>query len=210
MFHREISAAVRSALANFKPEMPIRVLDLGCGDASMTLPWLAEKQVSSYTGCDLSQPALNIARNQLEALKIPFQLICEDMIQVAAELPDSSIDVAFSSYAIHHLNTNNKQRLFGDISRLLNSGGCLILIDIFREVAEDRVAYMRNYMSCVRERWTNLSSESLDLVINHAMEYDFPEHPDFYAQQCISHAFNPGQRLAKHTWHEAWSFTKPK
>lgn len=210
MFHREISVAARSALTTFKPDRSLRVLDLGCGDASMVLPLLSADRVSRYIGCDLSQPALDIARTQLDAQQIPNQLICDDMLLVASELPNASADVVFSSYAIHHLNAINKQRILEDIARVLVPGGCLVLIDIFREPEEDRTAYMRNYMGVVLDQWANLSPESRDLVIDHATAYDFPEHPRFYETQCIGNGFAPGTRLAKHTWHEAWLYCKPR
>lgn len=208
MFHREISDTCRTALQQIQPGEPLRILDLGCGDASMTLPLLAAGSVESYIGCDLSQPALDIARSQLDARQIPHQLICDDMLQVAAEQPDASIDVVFSSYAIHHLNAISKHRILDDIARVLSPGGHFVLIDIFRNPSEDRAAYMRGYMSVVREQWNQLSPEARDLIINHATEYDFPEYPRFYDSSCTGNGFMTGQRLTKHTWHEAWLFQK--
>ena len=208
MFHREISVAARSALTTSKPDGSLRVLDLGCGDASMVLPLLSADRVSRFIGCDLSQPALDIARTQLDTQQIPNQLICDDMLLVASEQPDASIDIVFSSYAIHHLNAIDKQRLIADIGRILSPGGCFVLIDIFRKPTEDRATYMRNYLGVVQETWINLSAESRDLVINHATEYDFPEHSAFYETQCSAQGFSAGQNLAKHTWHEAWLYPK--
>ena len=208
MFHREISEATRAEMSVIKPESRLCILDLGCGDASMTLPMLEPDRVLTYIGCDLSQPALDIARKQLEMQKISHQLICDDMLQVASEQPDASIDIVFSSYAIHHLNAIDKQRLIADIGRILTPGGCFVLIDIFRKPTEDRATYMRNYLGVVQETWINLSAESRDLVINHATEYDFPEHSAFYETQCSAQGFSAGQNLAKHTWHEAWLYPK--
>ena len=208
MFHREISEATRAEMSVIKPESRLCILDLGCGDASMTLPMLEPDRVLTYIGCDLSQPALDIARKQLEMQKISHQLICDDMLQVASEQPDASIDIVFSSYAIHHLNAIDKQRLIADIGRILSPGGCFVLIDIFRKPTEDRATYMRNYLGVVQETWINLSAESRDLVINHATEYDFPEHSAFYETQCSAQGFSAGQNLAKHTWHEAWLYPK--
>lgn len=209
MFHREISAAMRSALARFKTSHSLRILDLGCGDASMTLPLLSAGRIASYIGCDLSQPALDIARKELDDLRIPHKIICEDMVQVMLEQPDASVDVVFSSYALHHLNATNKQRILAEITRTLTPGGCFMLIDIFREPTEDRPAYMRNYMGTVQADWTKLAPESQRLVINHATEYDFPEHSAFYETQCTGNGLASGVQLAKHTWHQAWLYFKP-
>ena len=208
MFHREISDAVRDSLISFRPNKKLSILDLGCGDGSMTLRLLPPERIGSYIACDLSQPALEIAHRQIDALAISAKLICDDMLNVASEQPDQSLDLVFSSYAIHHLSANNKQLLIEQISRALTPDGRFVLIDIFREPSEDRAAYMRHYMGRIRESWTNLTVESQALVVNHATEYDYPEPPEFFHVQCIKAGLGNAQALAKNTWHEAWIYAK--
>lgn len=207
MFHQEITQAVSDELSYFKAGSTLRILDLGCGDASMALPLIPPDRIHEYAGCDLSQPALDIARQKLNANHTPHQLICDDMLRVAAEQPDNSFDLIISSYAIHHLNATQKEQIVRGIARMLTPDGCFVLIDIFREPAEDRAAYIRNYMDRLRENWTKLSPESQALVIDHATNYDFPEHPNFYASICQKHGLSSGKQLVKHTWHEAWLYT---
>ena len=208
MFHQEISRTVRDALERFKPGQSLSVLDLGCGDGSMKLPLLPANRIATYTGCDLSKPALDLAQGQLERLNIQSTLVCDDMLKVVAEQPEQSVDLVFSSYAIHHLNANNKQRLVEHTSRALTPGGQFVLIDIFRDPTEDRAAYMRHYMDVLRKTWLKLSPQAQALVVNHATEYDFPEQPAFYQTLGYKLGLDSGQRLAKHTWHEAWLFTR--
>lgn len=208
MFHNEISSAVRDGLVSFKPNHMLNVLDLGCGDGSMTLPLLPANRIATYTGCDLSKPALDLAQRQLESLNIQSTLICDDMLKVVADQPEQSVDLVFSSYAIHHLKANNKQRLLEHTSRVLKPSGQFVLIDIFRDPTEDRAAYMRHYMDQLRKTWLKLSPEAQALVVNHATEYDFPEQPAFYQTLGYKLGLDSGQRLAKHTWHEAWIFTR--
>jgi ubiquinone/menaquinone biosynthesis C-methylase UbiE len=208
MFHREISDAVRTALESYRSNEALRILDLGCGDGSMTLPLVTADRIAAYVGCDLSKPALDIAEKQIKTLGISAQLICDDMLKVVSEQPDHSIDLVYSSYAIHHLNVPQKQQIVEQVTRVLTSGGLLVLIDIFREPDEDRAAYMQHYMARLKETWTALSSEAQDLVINHATNYDFPEHSDFYQSLGQKFGLDQGARIAKHSWHEAWSFGK--
>lgn len=208
MFHDEISNAVRTALANFKPKKNLTVLDLGCGDGSMTFQFLHPERVASYTGCDLSESALEIAQRKISQLSINAHLLCDDMMNVIAKQPTNSVDLIFSSYAVHHLDENNKLRLIEDSSRCLNEGGKFILIDIFREPNEDRAAYMRHYLDQVKSEWLALSTESQELVINHAEAYDFPEQVRFYKSIASRFGLDDGHQLAKHRWHEAWAFTK--
>mgnify|MGYP000235151597 CR=1 FL=1 len=208
MFHFEIANAVRDALVDFKPGKNLTILDLGCGDGSMTLNLLPPERIASYIGCDLSKPALDIAQRRIDLLNINAKLACDDMLKVAIEQPDNSADLIFSSYAVHHLNASNKLRLIENLARSLNSGGKFILIDIFREPTEDRAAYMQNYLQHVTNNWLALSSESQQLVVNHAKEFDFPELPAFFQSVGSKSGLNEGQQLAKHMWHEAWAFTK--
>jgi len=119
MFHEEISSAAQKMLHNIASHKPLRVIDLGCGDASMALPLLSKSFTASYTGCDLSQPALVIAKEHLSARDIPHRLCCEDMRRFASTESDSDADLVIASYAIHHLNTIDKEHLIREISRLL-------------------------------------------------------------------------------------------
>ena len=208
MFHREITQAVTNELRDFKCGKKLRILDLGCGDASMVLPLISPNRIHEYVGCDLSQPALDVAHQQFHVQHIPHQLICEDMTRVAAEQPDNRFDLIISSYAIHHLNASQKERIIQKIARVLSPGGCFILIDIFREPNEDRAAYIRNYMSLLRETWIQLTPESQNAVIDHATNYDFPETLNFFETLCQKQKLIAGKLLAKHTWHQAWCFSK--
>lgn len=208
MFHREISASVKQALSGFKPDQKINVLDLGCGDASMTLPLLSSERIASYVGCDLSKPALDIAESQLHLRKIPRKLLCDDMLQVMSEQTAESIDLIISSYALHHLATSQKHKMIQAIAQTLSPGGCFVLIDIFREPNEDRTAYIQHYTDQLKASWVGLSVDSQDLVIEHATEYDFPEQIEFYQTAFEKVKLNSGIQLAKHTWHQAWIFCR--
>ncbi|WVH09264.1 MAG: hypothetical protein EoVTN8_617 [Fluviibacter phosphoraccumulans EoVTN8] len=160
MFHREIIQSVKNYLVATRAHDLIKILDLGCGDASMDLPLVSLEHVKTYVGCDLSQPALDIAHQHLLDKGVPHQCICDDMLKVASEQPNESFDLALSSYALHHLNSLQKQQIVRDVFRMLKPGGCFVLIDIFREAEEDRPAYIRNYMGYLRSNWTNLSKNS--------------------------------------------------
>lgn len=208
MFHREIIESVKKSLDISRASCPMRIFDLGCGDSSMALPLLSVDHVHSYLGCDLSQPALEIANQNLKIKGIPHQCICEDMLKVAAEQPDENIDLVLSSYAMHHLDTLQKQQIVRDIFRMLKLGGCFVLIDIFREANEDRPAYMRNYKAYLRANWANLSKTSQDLIVDHATQYDFPEHDEFYTSLCKKNGFKTADLIDKRTWHQAWIFHK--
>ncbi|MGV0999538.1 MAG: class I SAM-dependent methyltransferase [Fluviibacter sp.] len=208
MFHREITQAVKYSLDCFKPDQTLRLLDLGCGDASMVLPLLTANRIERYIGCDLSIAALNIAKASLEAKQIPQDLLCEDMRITVKEQPDHSCDLVFSSYALHHLEAPDKGQIIREIARVLKPGGKFVLIDIFREPTETRSDYITHYMAKLNNTWINLTAIEQALVVNHATTYDFPETPDFYEGLSKKSNFMQSQRLTKHTWHEAWIYQR--
>lgn len=121
MFHRELSEATQTALQAIQTGQTLRILDLGCGDASMALPFLSSNQIAMYTGCDLSQPALDIAKSELDTSGIPHRLLCDDMVRVAIEQADGSMDLVFSSYALHHLNAIDKERTLREVPGFLQN-----------------------------------------------------------------------------------------
>lgn len=208
MFHEEISCALKSSFEQLKLEEPLRILDLGCGDASMILPMMNRDRVTHYLGCDLSQPALDMAGQVLTVSGIDHDLMACDMLEYIQTLPDGSQDLVFSSYALHHLSHSQKQSILTEIGRILRPGGSFMLVDIFREPDESRESYLRNYMGRLNSTWVALSEESRERVVDHATRFDFPEAPDFYQQALLGSCFVSACRLAKHTWHEAWRFQR--
>lgn len=129
----------------------LRLLDLGCGDAeyiSRTLRQLAQQQqeplLESYVGVDLSRPALALARQHLSSAlssAAHIELHLEDMLsylrkQVAAP-GHQQFDIILSSFALHHLTTDEKLQALTLAKQLLvsgdgNVGGAFALVDVIR------------------------------------------------------------------------------
>lgn len=134
---------------------PLRLLDLGCGDAeyiSRSLQRLEQQQqqqqqdplLELYVGVDLSRPALALARQHLASALVPaarMELHHEDMLsylrkQVAAH-DHMQFDIVFSSFALHHLSTDEKLQALTLAKQLLVSddgsvGGAFLLVDVIR------------------------------------------------------------------------------
>jgi SAM-dependent methyltransferase len=173
MFHREIAQAMRQALAaKFSGRRPA-FLDLGCGDATALVPILRDFPPSRYKGVDLSETALALAARELANLPCPVTLAHGDIIEALAE--DDSYDVIHSSFALHHLPTEQKGEFFRRALLRLAPGGLLLLVDVVREEDESLDDYMRGYCAWVRRDWTGLSAEERDAVCDHLVNNDLPE-----------------------------------
>ena len=176
MFHRKFEVLVKDHLS--KISGGIRMLDLGCGDASLISQLLDPSRVLFYKGLDLSGPALEFAAGNLDATGVPYELVqgaMEDMIHAK----EDKYDIVYSSYAIHHLQDQQKADLLQTIAYKLKEGGLFIWTDVFRQKGQSREEYLENYMRMITEDWTGLSPGEKKPIDDHIHNYDFPpEYPE--------------------------------
>ena len=67
MGHKEIYSILHEFLLRYD-QKPLKILDLGCGDASFVSQALLNTTMNFYCGIDLSEPALEIARDNMAKL----------------------------------------------------------------------------------------------------------------------------------------------
>lgn len=177
MNHRELYDRLHEFwLGNF-PE-PFKLLELGCGDASFSARALSGTAIASYQGVDLSEVALEIARDRLAGVDCPSSFIRGNFIEVVPELVSSrpgSFDGILISFALHHLSFEEKDRLIGQLFQLLKEGGVFILIDIILKEGETRSDYLKRYLERAKENWSSIASEEFLLLEEHITQNDFPE-----------------------------------
>lgn len=104
-----------------------RVLDLGCGTATLTMMMKRAQPDAKIVGLDGDPKILEIAKSKIEkgGLDIPLNL------GMAFKLPykNNFFDRVVSSLVIHHLTRENKIRTFAEIFRVLKPGGELHVAD---------------------------------------------------------------------------------
>jgi 2-polyprenyl-3-methyl-5-hydroxy-6-metoxy-1,4-benzoquinol methylase len=179
MFHRKFGSLVGDHIKSIQTRL--RILDMGCGDASLISHLLDPSTVLFYKGLDLSAPALDLAADNLKATGVPYELAngpMEELIQTE----DGKYDLVYSSYAIHHLQDQQKSELLHMIADKLEDGGRFIWTDVFRAKGQSRVQYLENYMKMITEEWTDLTPDEKKLIDDHIHNFDFPaEYPDALA-----------------------------
>ncbi|BAY99339.1 type 12 methyltransferase [Tolypothrix tenuis PCC 7101] len=177
MEHQEIAGVLHKLLTDYF-QKPFSLLELGCGDASLTVQALLDTNITDYTGIDLSATALAIAQRNMAQIQCRQTFIQDDISTVLEELAASqkqSFDVIMSSFVVHHLNLAQKDRLIEQISHLLKNQGIFILIDIVRQEEETQEQYCQRYSENMHQNWTELSSQDISIIENHVYKYDFPE-----------------------------------
>jgi ubiquinone/menaquinone biosynthesis C-methylase UbiE len=123
----------------------MRLLDLGCGTATLTLMVKQMHPQVEVIGLDGDREILAIARNKVgqAGLSISFDL------GMAFELPypENYFDRVISSMVIHHLTAENKGRTMREIRRVLKPQGEFHMVDFGAPVN----AYARITASVMRK-----------------------------------------------------------
>ncbi len=104
-----------------------RVLDLGCGTATLTLMIKQAHPDAEVTGLDGDPKALEIARGKIAESGLPIRL--DDGMAFNLPYPDNSFDRVFSGLLFHHLTRHDKVRTLKEVHRVLVPGGELHVAD---------------------------------------------------------------------------------
>ncbi|KAB8319024.1 class I SAM-dependent methyltransferase [Tolypothrix campylonemoides VB511288] len=191
MGHREIYSHLHELLVNYF-QKPFTMLELGCGDASLTSQALLNTHIASYKGIDLSIPALEIAKQNITIVQCNATFTQGDFCELVAELAQSqqnTFDAIFMSFALHHLHLEQKDDFIGQLKPLLTPDGVFILIDIVRQEEEDRETYIKRYLEGVQKHWSLLTPEEYLMVENHITSSDFPETRSTFQEISQKHGF---------------------
>lgn len=102
------------------------VLDLGCGSGENLVPLV--KRGANVIGMDISPELVELAGQRLESYNIgSAKLLVGSAYETG--LPDSSIDIVFSSALLHHLDLPKAR---AEIYRILRPGGLFVLREPIR------------------------------------------------------------------------------
>lgn len=104
-----------------------RVLDLGCGTATLTLLIKETHPESVVVGMDGDPKILEIAGRK--AREAGLDITFDQGMSFDLPYPDASFDRVLTSLVIHHLTYENKVRTLSDAHRVLRSGGELHIAD---------------------------------------------------------------------------------
>ncbi|MGH7601708.1 MAG: class I SAM-dependent methyltransferase, partial [bacterium] len=104
-----------------------RVLDLGCGTATLTLLIKQLHPQAMVFGLDGDAKALAIARSKIAKAGMEITLV--QGLSDAMDFPDASFDRVLSSLVFHHLTSEKKRRTLAEIFRVLKPGGALHVAD---------------------------------------------------------------------------------
>lgn len=171
--HRLFYALLHAVLLT-RFDGPVRMLELGCGDASQTVRTFTEVTLARYVGFDLSAVALDLARINLASRCTDVELVPHDLLRGLRERRET-FDVVLASYSLHHLHEAEKREALAQVDRLLRPQGVFVLIDIMRSPGETHAGFIARSLQHYRSRCPAFSERELELITQHITTADFPE-----------------------------------
>jgi SAM-dependent methyltransferase len=172
MFHREAYACLRQVLVEGIGR-PFRFLDIACGDATPSVEALQGTAITAYFGIDLSEAALDLARETLAALSCPVTLVHADFV-IALETWTAPVDVAWIGFSLHHMTRDEKRAVLRLIRIILPADGHLLFYEDTSPDGESRDGWLARW-DAQQPSWTAYSMEDWTAITTHVHDADYPE-----------------------------------
>jgi ubiquinone/menaquinone biosynthesis C-methylase UbiE len=137
----EMSRQVGETVANWQQGQALHVFEIGCGTGITTLSLLAARENISIHAVDneptmLVQAQINLAPWLQQGR---LRLTEADALSALQVLPEASVDVVASGYAIHNFLQGYRQQVLAEIFRVLKPGGLFVNGD--RYALDDTLAH---------------------------------------------------------------------
>ena len=107
-----------------------RVLDFGCGTATLTMMAKEHRPTIIITGIDIDKAILNKATEKITQKNFDIQVT--DYNGESLPFGDNSFDRIISCLVFHHLTTPVKQKILGELFRITKNNGQLFIADFGR------------------------------------------------------------------------------
>lgn len=147
-FLMELEKLVKKAYPAGKPQTPVRILDIGVGGGELLErihQWAQKKNIQvELWGIDVDPAFLAKTGEKLSEKKIPAKLILGSG-QNLKPLENESIDIAVSSYVVHHVRDLRTLASFFEEIRRVSKAGWLI-VDMERRFWGPPFAWFSGYL----------------------------------------------------------------
>jgi len=118
-------------LATSSGIQPHRIIDLGCGWGDVTNEILNLAPQASVLMLDYSQEMVNICKERFK--DIPrVNVVQHDLNNGLGPYVERGFDAVVSCFALHHVEFENRVKLYTDIKTVLKESGIFVNADLFR------------------------------------------------------------------------------
>ncbi|MEW6060894.1 MAG: class I SAM-dependent methyltransferase [Bacteroidota bacterium] len=108
-------------------KQPLKILDAGCGTATLTIMMKQRLADADITGIDGDRKILQIAQEKARNVGLKINLDYGFITQLPYE--SQSFDCGVCSLVLHHLTTENKQKALQELFRVIKPNGRLLILD---------------------------------------------------------------------------------
>lgn len=151
--HRDVAEEM---LLSALPQQITRFVDLGTGDGRLLALVRTRYSEAEGIGLDSSAPMLDRARERFNGDAL-IELLEHDLRRRLPEIGES--DAFVSGLAIHHLEDERKQELFGEIHASLAPGGVFANLDLVRSASSRLHERFRREIGRVKDDPTDRLAE---------------------------------------------------
>lgn len=113
-----VAQMIKERFPDFHPK---RILEMGCGCGSSTLPLKAAWPDAEVHAVDIGAPMLRYAHGRAEALGVPIHFSQQDAAKT--NFPDEHFDLVVSIIVLHEMPLGVIRDVFKECHRLLKPGG---------------------------------------------------------------------------------------
>lgn len=206
MQHKELAATLAEWART--QTAPLRIIDLGCGDAWLATHAFRDANVDSYRGVDVADASTERARQNTALWPQRAEVVAGNLAEFIRSEPDASANVVLASYSVHHLSTNGKIAFIADCSRVLTPGGSLLWIDPVRSESESRDDFVNRLANVIYNEWTVLTLEDREKAATHVRTSDFPETERWMFDYLQQAGFERTATLLHNEFFDGWAFAK--
>jgi ubiquinone/menaquinone biosynthesis C-methylase UbiE len=206
MHHAELVVALTD-WAHEQSE-PLRIVDLGCGDASLATEAFKNATVASYRGVDVADAALDIARKNVAIWSGRAEVVAGNLAEFLHAQLDGSANLVLASYSLHHFSSDSKIELISNCRCVLTTGGTFIWIDAVRRDGESRGTYIDRLTHTMANDWTALTTDQRARACAHVHESDFPETRQWMLDRAAAAGFERTDTVLRREFFDGWVFSK--
>ncbi|WP_397599784.1 class I SAM-dependent methyltransferase [Silvanigrella sp.] len=180
LFHNELHFFLFKTIEEYSKKINknITLIDLGCGDSSNVISVLKNFKIKKYIGVDNTKLSINLSSQNLQELDCEKELHHNEMDDFIYKISDSSIDIIFSSFALHHIRHERKEIFIEECNKKLKKEGILFIADPLLNDSNCQDDFINEFEKRMIE--SNLNPTEINEMINHCKKYDYHEKISFY------------------------------
>lgn len=125
-----------------KPDSEFNVVEAGCGTGITTIRILDADPRIKIVAIDNEKKMIEQAEQTLADLKDRVKFVEADILSVLEETVDASVDAFSSCLTIHNFPAEYREKVIGEVARVLKSGGIFINADKY--AFDDLEAHLRS------------------------------------------------------------------